>query len=563
MAIDDPLDLTECKAWYDPGSISATDGDLISSWLDETANNNDLSSSGALRPTYRDGTDRHHGQPMLDFSDDQLTASSSASLSNATVTYAVVVDVTDFQGSEAGFIVNKAATSAATVALRCLATPTGFDGGVRLAGSTSTFRQVTDDVCYEQGAVIVMITYDGSAVRLYVENKLVATNTVSGSVDTASGILSVGNHPTTTTQGLVGRIGDVVICSILDSTKRTDLYDWMRAKYPLRYTYHGLVSGLSSVQVRSVSIARDDANSQFVMAYVGAAGNVYYATAPYSDPTNWTDSSTLIFTGANIRGACLLKQGSTWYLWYDSTSAGTISVATGSAFTSLSAYGGNPVLSGTGTGNEQYVRHPHVVHDGTQFVMLYDGRNATPTSGVGALWRATSSDGLSWTRDTFVLVQNGEGFEDTDITAPSFMKVNSTYYLAYGGFNADRTDSRGDANHQFLLATSTDTQTWTRQALDPWPLNERVTTDKFAQGNPELQHANGRLYVYYEVENSSAQSRQAWLTIEDFGQPTTAVALTLDELTCSVIGSGSVIVPNEIGGLRCSYKLTNYLRMRI
>jgi hypothetical protein len=73
-AIPDSGDL---HARYDAASISAADGDSLSSWGDETGNGHTLSqSTSGDKPTYKDGI--INSQPVVRFDDDFMTATFAA-----------------------------------------------------------------------------------------------------------------------------------------------------------------------------------------------------------------------------------------------------------------------------------------------------------------------------------------------------------------------------------------------------------------------------------------------------------------------------------------------------
>ncbi len=237
------------------------------------------------------------------------------------------------------------------------------------------------------------------------------------------------------------------------------------------------------------------------------------------DPHNWADQGTIFTAAAACRSARLVKSGSTWYLYYD-VRAGGIRVATGASPASLSDYGSNPILSGSGTGWETFVRHPFVLtpaetHDGG-WHMLYDGRDNTSTSGIGAVGHATSADGLSWTRDTAnnpVLSPTGdETFEGGDCAEPSAYWDGSNYHVFWAGFYLHPV-AASTFPHHIGAGTSSDLTSVTRGNGNPiLPLSQVAADfDCIGRGAVPLCAGDGSFHLYYAgfVGDAEVQARYA------------------------------------------------------
>jgi predicted GH43/DUF377 family glycosyl hydrolase len=115
-----------------------------------------------------------------------------------------------------------------------------------------------------------------------------------------------------------------------------------------------------------------------------------------------------------------------------------------------------PILAPTGAGWESAgTFNPAVVRHNGKFVMLYRAQNANGTSRLGY---AESEDGIHFTRRaTPVLSPEAEYEKNGGVEDPRLVKIRSTYYLTYTGYN------KKDA--QLCLATSSDLIHWQRQGV--------------------------------------------------------------------------------------------------
>jgi beta-1,2-mannosidase len=116
----------------------------------------------------------------------------------------------------------------------------------------------------------------------------------------------------------------------------------------------------------------------------------------------------------------------------------------------------NPILSPQGDGWELAgTFNPAVVmHDG-KYVMLYRAQDKQGTSRLGY---AESADGVHFTRRPEpVLEPEAEYEKDGGVEDPRLVKIGTTYYLTYTGYN------KKDA--QLCLATSQDLVHWDRKGV--------------------------------------------------------------------------------------------------
>jgi hypothetical protein len=155
----------------------------------------------------------------------------------------------------------------------------------------------------------------------------------------------------------------------------------------------------------------------------------------------------------------VLKDGLTYKMWYSASDGGPwqVGYATSSDGVAWSVYAGNPVLTvgPSGSWDEFEADAPTVIKDGSVFKMWYGGCDEDYTScSVGY---ATSTNGTTWTKHASNPVMTGApGAWDEGMTAwLSVLKNGSTYEMWYTG------------NGGIGRATSTDGIHWTKDAGNP------------------------------------------------------------------------------------------------
>jgi predicted GH43/DUF377 family glycosyl hydrolase len=219
------------------------------------------------------------------------------------------------------------------------------------------------------------------------------------------------------------------------------------------------------------SVLKDGAT--YKMWYTGtdaeSSGRIGYATS--SDGITWTkqNSGNPVlaygaggkFDDAQAAYGSVLKDGATYRMWYAGDAGSgvwTIGYATSSdGIVWTRQNSGNAVL-GAGSGgyfDALGVSYPQVILDSGTFRMWYGGKNASGTWQVGY---ATSSDGISWTRQNSsnaVLLVSGGKFDATHVLPGGVVKDGLTYRMVYAGF--DGTNWRNG------YANSLDGIVWVKQ----------------------------------------------------------------------------------------------------
>ena len=529
-----PDDITGLCIWLDADNIAGkVQGNTVTSWADATANGNDAAEA-TNPPTYDDGLNFPEGAPglLFDAVAERLTIAADASHDNSQATYIVIARLLDMREPAGNaYLLNKRNADPSTVSIVFTdQTTSKWTAWCRLAGSTATVRELANSGEYDGTMTMHVVRAKSGSQKYQMASlhgplNLLAEQTTAANLDTAgTNDITIGRHPTTNNTEDRDRIIYQVIAfnNYISDADLDELVEWFQTtKYTNRWREQAQMFGTDGIYGVGIWVSGSTAYLTYVETDNVSVG---YKTASLSDPHNWTDHGTIFTTASNCRKARLVKVGSTWFLFYDDRN-GFIRVATGASPAALVDYGSNPILSGTGTGWEQYVRHPFVLapgetHDGG-WHMLYDGRQdlGSPggaVSGFGAVGHATSSDGLTWTRDTAnnpVLSPTGvAGDGDADDCAePSawWDAANSVYRVFWAGY-------RGDPyTHHMYEGESSDLTAVTRpysgsNACQILPLSPDDTNDFNSESldSPAVYPTgDGDLSMYYTAFNRATSFR--------------------------------------------------------
>lgn len=161
--------------------------------------------------------------------------------------------------------------------------------------------------------------------------------------------------------------------------------------------------------------------------YDGSAWAVYGSNPVISAGSGWEDD--------HVKDPCLLWDGSQYIAYYSGHDGTKYQVgrATAPALTgSWTKAGGNPLVAvgAGGAFDDAGVLFPTVLRDDTDWKMWYAGFDGS-THRIGY---AYSSDGLTWTKHGQVIGLGSAGtWNDEGIVPAAIYKDGSTYYLFVGG----------------------------------------------------------------------------------------------------------------------------------
>jgi len=169
-------------------------------------------------------------------------------------------------------------------------------------------------------------------------------------------------------------------------------------------------------------------------------------------------SGNPIFSNTNGYMVSVLKVDSTYYMYYRDSNDDISRATSTDKVTWTEDTANNPVLTkgSSGEWDSDLLFAPIVWKEGDTWYMLYTGYDGSSRR-IGL---ATSSDGVSWTKDSNNPVLSGtETWEGNSIECDSIIKVDGTYYLWYG--------TLGETYRKRGLATSTDLISWTKDSNNP------------------------------------------------------------------------------------------------
>jgi len=474
-----PDEIAGLTNWQDADAITGlTQGQDVTSWPDSSGNGLAAGVNGSA-PTYDDGQGTPHGKPGVVWdtagSNARLEVGPDASLSGVNRTILMVAQTNLTVGGR-NWLFNFEATNPATAGLR------RKDGRFQILG-----RQASDPSSTVFGShtgwfdppVLVHIFRWNSAslVMEHWVNGILATSVpVDGDGDTGNGPLVIGNHPSVSDSfdGIAYQVAHWPHAITDDEIDK--LTEWALQKYPPPYRRQGENTFFDAIPSVRTTVVGSTAYA--VYGKDPGEDQVFYATAPVSDPHNWTEQGSLTpVLGHSFRSAHLVEEGGTWYLFIDDRDAGEINLWSGPDLASLSASASNPIVTGSGTGNQEFIRHPWAIppgesHDGN-WHLLADGRDNTVTSANGAVIHFDGTDAETWTQPgTEIISPSGQPgtFDRDDAGGPTAILKGGTYHIAYAGFNDTWRDALPESPtspHSIGLASSTDLTSATKTQGTP------------------------------------------------------------------------------------------------
>jgi predicted GH43/DUF377 family glycosyl hydrolase len=209
--------------------------------------------------------------------------------------------------------------------------------------------------------------------------------------------------------------------------------------------------------------------------YDGAVWRIGYASS--SDGIEWTKSSMnpVLNPGApgswdddHIRAPTVIFDGTTYHMWYSGCDWQNyrIGYATSSNGITWTKSAANPVidLGAPGSWDDGQVVAYKALHDGTAYHMWYSGGDDETPSG-GSTWRigyAISADGITWVKSAANPVLDlgpTSSWDDKHVSGLTVISETNVYRMWYSG--NDGTHSRvGNAE-------SPDGINWTKRAMNP------------------------------------------------------------------------------------------------
>jgi hypothetical protein len=190
-----------------------------------------------------------------------------------------------------------------------------------------------------------------------------------------------------------------------------------------------------------------------------------------------------------------------WYTGTDAAGDENIGYATSSDGIHWTKYGSNPVLQASEPWESNIVFKPWVIFDGGKYKMWYVGEDTTNVDRIGY---ATSPNGITWTRQNSgnpVLDVDAEGtWDDHGVGGPTVLKVGSTYQMFFTGNDGVTT--------RIGRATSSDGINWTKNSDDPVISNGAPGSWSWTEAYAPALVTVGSEYVLFYSGGALPEARQ-------------------------------------------------------
>jgi len=166
---------------------------------------------------------------------------------------------------------------------------------------------------------------------------------------------------------------------------------------------------------------------------------------------------------AGIRGGRVLYEGGVYKMWYtgcaDTSGTCSIGYATSSDGVVWTKHPGNPVVPGTGSGWEASAWVPTVLNDSGTYKMWYAGSWTGPDLKIGY---ATSPNGIAWTKHPGnpIFLPTPAAWDSLWVHTPMVIREGASLTMWYSG-------SADNINTAIGRATSVDGIVWTKDAANP------------------------------------------------------------------------------------------------
>ena len=144
---------------------------------------------------------------------------------------------------------------------------------------------------------------------------------------------------------------------------------------------------------------------------------------------------------------------------------------------------------------------PHVIHDGSQFVMYASA--AQNFDGNVKIYRLVSDNGIEWllSPSNPVLERSDSGWDSKSVETPAVVFYDGLYHMFYTGYESEQTNV---GNYKIGHATSQDGIDWTKNGIVVQPTDPDNLTPTFplnfmqwVVGEPGPVVFDGKIYLYF------------------------------------------------------------------
>ena len=166
-------------------------------------------------------------------------------------------------------------------------------------------------------------------------------------------------------------------------------------------------------------------------------------------------------------GHPVIHDGKEFRMWYGGWdgSRGQGGYATSPDGTTWTRHPDNPIFTAGpgGSIDDTWAVPGAVVFEGGTYHMWYQA-SGTPLFKDGGIGYASSTDGLSWTKHSALVLEPGEGWENGAVGDPNVVFDGTTFHMWYWGL---QTSGGIQTDFSFGYATSEDGITWNRDPENP------------------------------------------------------------------------------------------------
>jgi predicted GH43/DUF377 family glycosyl hydrolase len=232
------------------------------------------------------------------------------------------------------------------------------------------------------------------------------------------------------------------------------------------------------------------------MWYTGSTNattsQIGYATS--SDGVTWTKNPTPVLSPSrgrwddnSVREGAVIQDGGIFKMWYVATgtsgSGGAIGLATSSDGITWSKDAHNPVISGTAGA---YATYPAVIKDGQLYRIWYRSGASGQRSNI---LQAESADGVSWSQMRTALQAGSSGWDSGGLYSPSVILDAGLYKMWYSGYSG--------SNYGVGFATSNNGLLWTKYSGNPVLANVDDQQVVLVGSNYRMYHSWGLNTIGY------------------------------------------------------------------
>ena len=210
---------------------------------------------------------------------------------------------------------------------------------------------------------------------------------------------------------------------------------------------------------------------------------------------SWGSSGA--FDSSELGAPSVLLDGTVYKMWYYGSSGFDFRIGYATSLDGRTWTKQGQVLAPSLPLEDSNVAYPEVLKIGSEYRMWYTGYDGT----TYRIFAATSSDGISWTKQGVTLDVGPPGaLDDFRVWDPTVIVRQGAYYMWYTG-----QSTSDPPRARIMLATSADGLSWTKQGvvLSPGPAGSR---DEDYAANPAVRIV-GPLYEMIYMGGSGGVQR--------------------------------------------------------